>query len=61
MSGYIGGTLFSLVLGQLSSVVGYEPLFICLSIFDIVAFVIVALVLGERRSRTGYASGVASP
>ncbi len=61
MSGYIGGTLFSLVLGQLSSVVGYEPLFICLSIFDIVAFVIVALVLGERRSSTGYASGVASP
>ncbi len=61
MSGWIGGTLFSLVLGQLSSVFGYEPLFICLSIFDIVAFVIVALVLGERRSSTGYASGVASP
>jgi len=50
MAGWLGGTLFSLVLGQLATVVGYEPLFVCLSVFDIVAFIIVAAVLGERGS-----------
>ena len=47
MAGYFGGTLFSLVIGQLASTTGYEPLFICLSVFDIVAFLTVWLVLGR--------------
>ena len=51
MAGYLGGTLFSLLLGQLASTVGYEPLFVCLSVFDIVAFLVVAAVLGERRRK----------
>jgi len=48
MAGYIGGALFSLVIGQLAGTIGYEPLFVCLSIFDITAFLIVWVVLGER-------------
>lgn len=59
MAGWIGGTLFSLLLGQLSGVFGYEPLFVLLSVFDIVAFLIVAIVIGERRS-TATVSGLAS-
>jgi ACS family hexuronate transporter-like MFS transporter len=52
MAGYLGGMTFSLVIGQLASTIGYEPLFVCLSVFDIAAFLIVAVVLGEwgRRS-----------
>ena len=59
MAGYLGGTLFSLVIGQLASTLGYEPLFICLSVFDIVAFLIVWLVLGERSHRAS--SGAPAP
>ncbi len=56
MAGYLGGTFFSLIIGQLANTIGYEPLFMCLSMFDITAFLIVAAVLGERRSRIGDAS-----
>jgi ACS family hexuronate transporter-like MFS transporter len=48
MAGYLGGTIFSLVLGQLANTVGYEPLFACLSVFDLLAVAIVWVVLGER-------------
>ena len=41
MAGYLGGTLFSLLIGQLATTIGYEPLFVCLSVFDIIAFVVV--------------------
>jgi ACS family hexuronate transporter-like MFS transporter len=51
MSGYLGGMTFSLVIGQLAQTIGYEPLFVCLSVFDIAAFVIVLLVLGEWGKR----------
>jgi MFS transporter, ACS family, hexuronate transporter len=52
MAGYLGGTLFSLMIGQLATTIGYEPLFVCLSVFDIAAFLIVAFVLGELRRGT---------
>ena len=48
MAGYFGGTLFTLVVGQLATTIGYEPLFACLSIFDLVAVLIVWFVLGDR-------------
>jgi len=51
MAGYLGGMTFSLMIGQLAQTIGYEPLFVCLSVFDIAAFVIVLLVLGERGRR----------
>src|SRR5215218_6849395 len=53
MAGYLGGTLFSLLIGQLASTIGYEPLFACLSVFDILAFLVVLVVLGERGTRVG--------
>lgn len=53
MAGYLGGTIFSLVIGQLAAAIGFEPLFVCLSVFDIAAFVVVWLVLGERGARAG--------
>jgi ACS family hexuronate transporter-like MFS transporter len=56
MAGYLGGTIFSLVIGQLAATIGFEPLFACLSVFDITAFVIVWLVLGERGRRAGVAA-----
>jgi ACS family hexuronate transporter-like MFS transporter len=49
MAGYLGGTLFSLMIGQLANTIGYEPLFVYLAVFDILAFVVVLVVLGERR------------
>jgi ACS family hexuronate transporter-like MFS transporter len=51
MAGYLGGTLFSLLIGQLANRVGYEPLFACLPVFDILAFAVVLAVLGERGRR----------
>jgi ACS family hexuronate transporter-like MFS transporter len=59
MAGYLGGTIFSLVIGQLATTIGFEPLFVCLSIFDITAFVIVWLVLGERGQPAGVAGALA--
>jgi ACS family hexuronate transporter-like MFS transporter len=56
MFGYFGGLLFSLVIGQLANTLGYEPLFMCLGAFDITAFLVVAVVLGEwgnRRTAVG--------
>ena len=45
----IRGTLFTVLIGQLATTIGYEPLFVCLSVFDIVALLVVWVVLGERR------------
>ncbi|CAO3432123.1 MFS transporter [Azospirillum argentinense] len=47
MAGYMGGMIFSLIIGQLASTIGYEPLFVCLSVFDITAFIVVLVVLGQ--------------
>src|SRR3954469_3225268 len=49
MAGYLGGTLFSLTIGALATTIGYEPLFVCLSVFDIIALIVVWVVIGERR------------
>jgi ACS family hexuronate transporter-like MFS transporter len=49
MAGALGGMGFSLIIGQLATAIGYEPLFVCLSVFDITAFLLVCLVLGERK------------
>jgi ACS family hexuronate transporter-like MFS transporter len=48
MRGDLGGLSFSLIIGQLASRIGYEPLFARLSVFGITAFIIIALVLAER-------------
>ena len=37
MFGYLGGALFTLMVGALASTLGYEPLFAMLFLFDVVA------------------------
>lgn len=45
LMGYLGGTIFSLVVGSLATTIGYNPLFVCLAVFDIVAAVVAWTVL----------------
>lgn len=51
MFGYLGGALFTLVVGQLASTIGYEPLFAMLFVFDILASVLLWVFIGERGGR----------
>jgi len=51
MFGYLGGALFTLVVGQLANTIGYEPLFAMLFLFDITAAVALWAFLGQRRRR----------
>jgi ACS family hexuronate transporter-like MFS transporter len=50
MFGYLGGALFTLALGQLAGVTGYEPLFAVLFLFDIVAAAQLWAFIGVRRT-----------
>ncbi|WP_368854596.1 MFS transporter, partial [Enterobacter hormaechei] len=45
MSGYMGGMLFSLAVGTLATTIGYNPLFVALAVFDIVAAILVWTML----------------
>ncbi len=45
---WTGGLLFSLLVGALASTIGYNPLFVCLAIFDLVGAVLVFSLLRER-------------
>ncbi|PWC53513.1 MFS transporter [Azospirillum sp. TSO22-1] len=51
MAGYLGGMIFSLMIGQLATTIGYEPLFACLTVFDLTAFLIIWLVLGQHKAK----------
>lgn len=44
-AGWVGGLLFSLLIGQLADLIGYAPLFACLSVFDLVAAAILILAI----------------
>jgi MFS transporter, ACS family, hexuronate transporter len=47
--GWIGGALFTLVVGALAETIGYNPLFVMLALFDLAgAAVLWALLRGER-------------
>jgi ACS family hexuronate transporter-like MFS transporter len=48
MVSWIGGLSFSLVVGALASKIGYNPLFVCLTIFDIIGAIIVISLLRNR-------------
>ena len=48
MFGYLGGALFTLVLGALAATVGYEPLFALLFLFDVVAALVLWAFIGVR-------------
>lgn len=47
-AGYLGATLFTLLIGVLVTQVGYSPLFLLLSLFDLVAALVVAFFAQER-------------
>lgn len=40
MLGYLGATIFSLIVGALASTIGYNPLFVCLMLFDVIGAVV---------------------
>jgi ACS family hexuronate transporter-like MFS transporter len=48
MVSWTGGLSFTLVVGQLADVIGYNPLFACLSVFDLIGAAIAILLLRER-------------
>jgi len=48
-AGWIGGLLFSLLIGQLADTVGYTPLFAALSVFDLLGAAV--LIAGMRHLR----------
>ena len=47
MFGYLGGAIFTLVLGQLANTVGYEPLFAMLFLFDLIAAAVLWIFIGR--------------
>lgn len=51
MSGYMGGMLFSLAVGTLATTIGYNPLFVALAVFDIVAAILVWTLLNDKQAR----------
>ncbi|MEF9402164.1 MULTISPECIES: MFS transporter [Ralstonia solanacearum species complex] len=57
MSGFLGGTLFSLAVGALASTIGYNPLFAALALFDIVAAIVMWNVLREPRGPIAMPTG----
>jgi ACS family hexuronate transporter-like MFS transporter len=48
MFGYLGGAMFTLVVGALASTIGYEPLFTLLFFFDVAAAAGLWLFIGQR-------------
>ena len=47
MFGYLGGALFTLVVGAPRQTVGYEPLFAMLFLFDLIAAAVLWLFIGR--------------
>ncbi|WP_296225832.1 MFS transporter [Ralstonia sp. UBA689] len=51
MSGWLGGMLFSLAVGTLATTIGYNPLFVALAVFDILAAIVVWTLLRDEQAR----------
>jgi ACS family hexuronate transporter-like MFS transporter len=47
---WIGGLSFSLVIGALADTIGYNPLFACLALFDLIGAVVLWTLLRERQA-----------
>lgn len=56
MAGYLGATIFSLIVGVVASKIGYDPLFVCLSLFDVIGAIVVCTMI--RNSAIGTAAPV---
>jgi len=52
MAGYLGGTIFSLIVGVLATRIGYNPLFVALAAFDIIGAVVVWNMLKTNSANT---------
>mgnify|MGYP000022283649 CR=1 FL=1 len=52
MAGYLGATIFSFIVGIVASKIGYDPLFVCLSLFDIVGAIVVCMMLKQSAMPT---------
>lgn len=50
MAGYLGATIFSLIVGVVANKIGYDPLFICLSLFDVVGAIVVCMLINSSSS-----------
>jgi len=48
-AGWLGGLLFSLLIGQLADTIGYAPLFGALAVFDVIGAIILLLGMGQLR------------
>jgi ACS family hexuronate transporter-like MFS transporter len=51
MFGYLGGALFTLMVGALANTIGFEPLFALLFAFDLVAAAVLWVFIGVGRGR----------
>jgi len=49
---WVGGLSFSLVIGALADTVGYNPLFACLAVFDLIGAVVLWTMLRQPAQRT---------
>lgn len=47
---WLGSLTFSLIIGAVATTIGYNPLFVCLALFDVLGAIVVWLVLPSRRS-----------
>jgi MFS transporter, ACS family, hexuronate transporter len=45
---WTGGLLFSLLVGALANTIGYNPLFVCLAVFDLIGAVVIWSLLREQ-------------
>jgi ACS family hexuronate transporter-like MFS transporter len=50
---WTGGLLFSLLVGALANTIGYNPLFVCLAIFDLMGAAIIWSLLRDRHALQG--------
>jgi ACS family hexuronate transporter-like MFS transporter len=51
-AGWIGGLSFSLLIGALADTIGYDPLFVCLALFDFVGAGLLWILLRGRQPKT---------
>jgi ACS family hexuronate transporter-like MFS transporter len=50
MAAWTASFMFSLVIGQLATTIGYNPLFVCLTVFDLVGATVAVTLLHDRGS-----------
>ncbi len=48
MFGYLGATVFSLIVGAVAGTIGYSPLFVCLMLFDVVGAIVAWRLIREE-------------